>query len=65
MIDTCLCLNLPTDIPEWASGEEDHVVARAEYDFDSDRMDEISFRAGDLLNLAPKGIVSDFNEKVL
>lgn len=42
------------DIPEWASGEEDHVVARAEYDFDSDRVDEISFRAGDLLNLAPK-----------
>lgn len=42
------------DVPEWASGEEDHVVARAEYDFDSDRQDEVSFKAGSLLNLAPK-----------
>ncbi|PIK49212.1 putative peroxisomal membrane protein PEX13 isoform X2 [Apostichopus japonicus] len=41
-------------VPEWASGEEDHVVARAEYDFDSDRQDEVSFKAGNVLNLAPK-----------
>ncbi|XP_069810594.1 peroxisome biogenesis factor 13 [Dendropsophus ebraccatus] len=38
----------------WASGEDDHVVGRAEYDFTATSDEEISFRAGDLLNLAPK-----------
>ncbi|KAM4770768.1 peroxisome biogenesis factor 13 [Rhinophrynus dorsalis] len=38
----------------WASGEDDHVVGRAEYDFTAASEEEISFRAGDLLNLAPK-----------
>lgn len=38
----------------WASGEDDHVVGRAEYDFTATSEEEISFRAGDLLNLAPK-----------
>lgn len=39
----------------WASGEDDHVVARAEYDFSAASDEEISVRAGDMLNLAPKG----------
>lgn len=39
----------------WASGEDDHVVARAEYDFSAASEEEISLRAGDMLNLAPKG----------
>ena len=39
----------------WASGEDDHVVARAEYDFSAASEEEISVRAGDMLNLAPKG----------
>ncbi|XP_061141803.1 peroxisome biogenesis factor 13 [Syngnathus typhle] len=38
----------------WANGEDDHVVARAEYDFSASSEEEISFRAGDMLNLAPK-----------
>lgn len=38
----------------WASGEDDHVVARAEYDFSAASEEEISVRAGDMLNLAPK-----------
>ncbi|XP_068574939.1 peroxisome biogenesis factor 13 [Cebidichthys violaceus] len=38
----------------WASGEDDHVVARAEYDFLAASEEEISVRAGDMLNLAPK-----------
>nr|XP_033792969.1 peroxisome biogenesis factor 13 isoform X1 [Geotrypetes seraphini] len=38
----------------WASGEDDHVVGRAEYDFSSTCEEEVSFHAGDLLNLAPK-----------
>ncbi|OCT79719.1 peroxisomal membrane protein PEX13 [Xenopus laevis] len=38
----------------WASGEDDHVVGRAEYDFNAASEEEISFHAGDLLNLAPK-----------
>lgn len=45
-------LNLATN---WASGEDDHVVARAEYDFSAASEEEISLRAGDMLNLAPKG----------
>lgn len=45
-------LNLATN---WASGEDDHVVARAEYDFSAASEEEISMRAGDMLNLAPKG----------
>lgn len=39
----------------WASGEDDHVVARAEYDFTAASEEEISLQAGDMLNLAPKG----------
>ncbi|XP_030302551.1 peroxisome biogenesis factor 13 isoform X1 [Calypte anna] len=38
----------------WASGEDDHVVGRAEYDFSALSEEEISFHAGDLLRLAPK-----------
>ncbi|XP_063299821.1 peroxisome biogenesis factor 13 [Pelobates fuscus] len=38
----------------WASGEDDHVVGRAEYDFTATSDEELSFHAGDLLNLAPK-----------
>ncbi|XP_022048826.2 peroxisome biogenesis factor 13 [Acanthochromis polyacanthus] len=38
----------------WSSGEDDHVVARAEYDFAAASEEEISVRAGDMLNLAPK-----------
>ncbi|XP_006881007.1 PREDICTED: peroxisomal membrane protein PEX13 [Elephantulus edwardii] len=43
-----------TDSTNWASGEDDHVVARAEYDFHAMSEEEISFRAGDMLNLALK-----------
>ncbi|NWI73721.1 PEX13 protein, partial [Dryoscopus gambensis] len=38
----------------WANGEDDHVVGRAEYDFNALSEEEISFRAGDMLRLAPK-----------
>lgn len=43
----------PTET-EWASGDDDHVVARAEFDFSSASDEEISFRAGDTLHLAPR-----------
>ncbi|XP_067845163.1 peroxisome biogenesis factor 13 isoform X2 [Heptranchias perlo] len=38
----------------WANGEDDHVVARAEYDFTAGSEEELSFRSSDMLNLAPK-----------
>ncbi|CAI9566418.1 unnamed protein product [Staurois parvus] len=38
----------------WANGEGDHVVGRADYDFTATSDEEISFHAGDMLNLAPK-----------
>lgn len=46
----------------WASGEDDHVVARAEYDFSAASEEEISLRAGDMLNLAPKGESSSMTD---
>lgn len=46
---------LKTVSSNWASGEDDHVVGRAEYDFNALSEEEISFRAGDMLRLAPKG----------
>lgn len=46
----CLC-----SATNWASGEDDHVVAKAEYDFTASSEEEVSLRAGDMLNLAPKG----------
>lgn len=45
----------------WASGEDDHVVGRADYDFSALSEEEISFRAGDILKLAPKGKLLLFN----
>lgn len=41
-------------VTNWASGEDDHVVARAEYDFTAASEEEVSVQAGDMLNLAPK-----------
>lgn len=46
---------VPEDIASnWASGEDDHVVARAEYDFTAASEEELSLQAGAMLNLAPK-----------
>ena len=36
------------------SGSGDHVVARAEYDFQGEGEEELSFSRGDFLKLAPK-----------
>ena len=44
-----------TEQEGWATGEEDHIVARAEFDFEAEGTNEISFRSGSMLNLAPKG----------
>lgn len=44
----------------WASGEDDHVVARAEFDFSAASEAEISLRTGDMINLAPKGEAATF-----
>ncbi|KAI8501474.1 Peroxisomal membrane protein PAS20 [Branchiostoma belcheri] len=41
---------------EWANGNDDHVVGRAEYDFEAESEEELSFRAGDMLNFAPKDL---------
>ncbi|XP_069127961.1 peroxisomal membrane protein PEX13-like [Argopecten irradians] len=44
----------PAEEKKWATGEEDHFVARAEYDFKSESNNELSFRAGQNINVAPK-----------
>lgn len=38
----------------WATGQTDHLIARAEYDFKGESRKEISFRRGDVLRIAPK-----------
>lgn len=48
-------MNDENSTKDWKTGEGDHVVARAEYDFDGEGEEELSFRAGNILRLAPKG----------
>ncbi|XP_033859955.3 peroxisomal membrane protein PEX13-like [Acipenser ruthenus] len=43
-----------TGSTNWSNGDDDHVVARVEYDFSAASKEEISVRVGDMLNLAPK-----------
>jgi len=46
----------------WASGVHDHFVAVAEYDFDAQNDDELSFKQGTMLTVAPKGLlISKYN----
>ena len=45
------------DSSGWASGVHDHFVAVAEYDFDAQNSDELTFKQGTVLTLAPKGLV--------
>ncbi|EDO41172.1 predicted protein, partial [Nematostella vectensis] len=40
---------------DWMTGEGDHVLAKAEFDFNAQGEDELSFAAGTVLRLAPKG----------
>ncbi|CAK8679672.1 unnamed protein product [Clavelina lepadiformis] len=42
------------DASTWMNGDGDHVIARAEFDFQSENDEELSFRAGDRLILAPR-----------
>jgi len=44
----------------WTSGVDDHFVAVAEYDFDAQNDDELSFKQGSLLTIAPKGVLPLF-----
>ncbi len=44
----------------WANGEDDHFVAQAQYDFTGEKEDELSFRRGQRINVAPKGISWNF-----
>ncbi|XP_061165961.1 peroxisomal membrane protein PEX13-like [Saccostrea echinata] len=43
-------------VKAWASGEDDHFVARAEFDFNGSGEEELSFTAGQLIKVAPKEI---------
>jgi len=61
VVASCNDLNVVTKVTHHLNflkrilGEGDHVIARAEYDFDGEGDDELSFRAGNILRLAPKG----------
>lgn len=39
----------------WASGSDEHYVAKAEFDFEGENSDELSFKRGTEIILAPKG----------
>jgi len=41
----------------WSSGVDDHFVAVAEYDFDAQNSDELTFKQGTVLSVAPKGLL--------
>jgi len=41
----------------WTSGIHDHFVAVAEYDFDAQKPDELTFKQGTVLTVAPKGLL--------
>jgi peroxin-13 len=45
-----------TDKKGWASGAEDHYVAVAEYDFSGQSDDELSFKQGATITVAPKEV---------
>ena len=40
---------------EWTNGKDDHFVVVAEYDFQAQGDDELSFRQGQTITVAPKG----------
>lgn len=40
----------------WMTGEIDHFIAVSEYDFDSVNVDELSFKRGQRIIIAPKGM---------
>lgn len=46
------------DDSQWMSGKIDHFVAVSEFDFDSVNSDELSFRKGQRIIIAPKGNVN-------
>lgn len=39
----------------WISGEADHFIAEATYDFTGENSDELSFKRGQNIRVAPKG----------
>ena len=39
----------------WMNGDGDHVIAKAEFDFQSASSEELNFQAGDRIILAPRG----------
>ena len=41
----------------WMTGKIDHFIAVSEYDFDSVNVDELSFRRGQKIIIAPKGLI--------
>ncbi|XP_033113654.1 peroxisomal membrane protein PEX13-like isoform X2 [Anneissia japonica] len=43
-------------VVSWASGDDDHVVGRVEFDFEASNQQEVSIKSGDMVNLAPKEI---------
>jgi peroxin-13 len=40
---------------KWKTGEDDHFVAMAQYDFKAEKEEELSFSAGQEIKVAPKG----------
>jgi peroxin-13 len=47
--------SLNKDDTLWMTGKIDHFIAVSEFDFDSVNADELSFRRGQRITIAPKG----------
>ena len=49
--------NLKKDDTLWMTGKIDHFIAVSEHDFDAVNVDELSFKRGQRIIIAPKGII--------
>ena len=47
-------ISLPYVMSDFLAGHSEHFEAEAEYDFEAENEDEVSFQAGDTLRVAPK-----------
>lgn len=46
---------------KWMEGDAEHFVAQADYEFDASRPDELSFKSGDRLKIAPTDLQTSGN----
>jgi hypothetical protein len=51
-----LFVDFISEVEQWAAGDADHFLAEAQFDFEGENEDELSFEAGQKILIAPKGM---------